>query len=242
MTLLIGAGFLILTIIFFYLLMRLFRPVMPPKAFRNTVIALIVWMIFLAAWSFSGMATQFDRFPVNMAPVLMIPMLTIVIITFLPATKRALARIEPKSIVNLQVFRVFVELLLWACFVQNLLPEQMTFEGRNWDIISGLTAPLAAIFLVRSKWGLALWNIMCLALLVNIVTVAILSMPTPLRVFFNEPSNTIVAYFPFILLPGMLVPLAYGLSFLSLRQIFLLHLRNEETPTIAARSGSVQHN
>jgi hypothetical protein len=37
----------------------------------------------------------------------------------------------------------------------------------------------------------------------------------------NEPANTLVAKFPFILLPGVLVPLAYGLHILSLRQIYL---------------------
>jgi hypothetical protein len=43
-------------------------------------------------------------------------------------------------------------------------------------------------------------------------------MPTPFRVFMNEPSNTIVAKFPIVWLPALLVPLAYGLHFLSLRQ------------------------
>lgn len=216
----IGLGFVVLTILFFWLLLRLFRPAVSAKAFRNMTIAFVGWGIFLSIWSISGMAGRFDLFPLNMAPVLVVPFVSIIIFTFLPATRRALAQIEPRSIARLQVFRVFVELLLWALFVQNLLPVQMTFEGRNFDVISGLTAPVAALLFVRSKWAMAIWNLLCLGLLINIVTVAIMSMPGPLRVFQNEPANTIVAEFPFILLPGMLVPLAYGLSFLSLRQIF----------------------
>ncbi|HEV2479744.1 MAG TPA: hypothetical protein VGS79_08760, partial [Puia sp.] len=47
-------------------------------------------------------------------------------------------------------------------------------------------------------------------------------MPTPLRVFFNEPANTLITQFPFIFLPGMLVPLAFSLHFISLRQMALL--------------------
>ena len=39
------------------------------------------------------------------------------------------------------------------------------------------------------------------------------------RYFINEPANTIVTEFPIIWLPGFLVPLAYGLHFLSLRQL-----------------------
>ena len=236
---LIGFGFIALTLVFFWLLLKLLRPALSPRAFRGTVLALAGWAIFLAVWAFSGMASRFDLFPINMAPVLVIPLVSILVITFLPATRSVLAQIDPKSIARLQVFRVFVEILLWAMFVENLLPVQMTFEGRNWDILSGLTAPFAAMFLVRSKWAMAIWNILCLGLLINIVTIAILSMPVPFRVFNNEPSNTIVATFPFILLPGMLVPLAYGLSFLSLRQVFSLSSPNEETYTSASHSRSL---
>jgi hypothetical protein len=116
---------------------------------------------------------------------------------------------------------VFVEILLWLLFIEHLLPEQMTFEGRNFDIIAGLTAPVIAYFVGQhklSKKGIILWNLICLALLINIVSVAIMSMPTPFQYFTNEPSNTIVTVFPVNWLPGLLVPLAYGLHFLSLRQ------------------------
>ena len=63
------------------------------------------------------------------------------------------------------------------------------------------------------------WNILCLMLLINIVTIALLSAPVPFRVFMNEPANTIVTTFPFIWLPALLVPLAYGLHILSVVQI-----------------------
>jgi hypothetical protein len=185
-------------------------------------------------------ASRFDIFPINMAPVLIVPFVTIIIFTFSKRTLSILSSLPPKAIVQLQVFRVFVEILLWALFVENLLPVQMTFEGRNWDVLSGLTAPLAALFLAKSKWGLAIWNLLCLGLLVNVVTVAILSMPTDLRVFNSGPASTIVTEFPFILLPGMLVPLAYGLSLLSLRQVFSLTSPNEKTSPVTSTTGVVQ--
>jgi hypothetical protein len=230
---LIAIGFIILTIVSFWFPLRLFRS-------RKAVIAVLGWGVFLSIWSLSGMASRFEIFPLNMAPVLLIPFVTIVVFTFSKKTLPILASTPTRSIAQLQVFRVFVELLLWALFVQNLLPVQMTFEGRNWDIISGLTAPLAGIFLSKSKWGLALWNLLCLGLLINVVTVAILSMPTDMRVFNNEPANTIVAEFPFILLPGMLVPLAYGLSLLSLRQVFSLNSPNEKNSAVTSAAGFVQ--
>ena len=49
------------------------------------------------------------------------------------------------------------------------------------------------------------WNALGLALLATIVAVAFLSTPSPLRVFANEPANTIVAAFPYVWLPAFLV-------------------------------------
>jgi hypothetical protein len=117
-----------------------------------------------------------------------------------------------------------VEVLLWILFIDGLLPEQMSFEGRNFDILAGLTAPIIVWFIRTEKISrnaLILWNIVCLGLLTNIVIIAILSTPTPVRIFFEEPSNTIVTYFPVSFLPGLLVPLAYTLHFFSLRQLFI---------------------
>jgi hypothetical protein len=73
---------------------------------------------------------------------------------------------------------------------------------------------------LSKKWIVA-WNLLGIILLFNIVGIALLSAPTPFRYFMNEPANTIAATFPFILLPGFLVPLAYGLHFLSLRQLMV---------------------
>lgn len=54
-----------------------------------------------------------------------------------------------------------------------------------------------------------------------------LSMP-PGRVFHNSPDSSLLTRFPFIYLPGLLVPLAYTLHIFSLRQwgIFLNHQAN----------------
>ena len=42
--------------------------------------------------------------------------------------------------------RVGVEVVLFWLFIKRVVPESMTFEGRNFDIISGITAPFVAYF------------------------------------------------------------------------------------------------
>jgi hypothetical protein len=190
--------------------------------FLRTRYVLIGWAVLISVLSISGFFSNFSSFPPRFVIVLMIPLITLIIISFFSrTTAEILKHVPTKYILRLQVFRVFVELLLWILFLQNLIPIQMTFEGRNFDVLAGITGPIAAYFLVNSKTGLFIWNILSMGLLINIVTIALLSLPTPLRVFMNEPSSAAVTSVPFVWLPGLLVPLAYGLHFLSLRQLTL---------------------
>jgi uncharacterized membrane protein len=99
----------------------------------------------------------------------------------------------------------------------------MTFEGRNFDVITGILALPVGYLIARKKTYssklILAFNIIGIVLLLNILVIAVLSMPTSIRYFMNEPSNTLVGQFPFILLPGVLVPIAYTMHIFSLRQL-----------------------
>jgi hypothetical protein len=224
------AGFIATTLIFYGLLMaRLkkslnstnFTESKKKKIFNGTLIGLIGWAIATSILSWSGVLSDFSTFPPKLIIVLIIPLITVIWLVRTKEVKEILIHTPPESIIWIQSFRIVVEILLWRLYVDNLAPIQMTFEGRNFDILSGLTALLVAYLVANKKISSSLviaWNLACIALLVNIVAIAILSMPTPFRVFMNEPANTIVAKFPIVWLPALLVPLAYGLHFFSLRQ------------------------
>ncbi len=125
---------------------------------------------------------------------------------------RTMSRAPLVWLTGLHVFRIAVELFLWLGFREGFVPVQMTFEGRNFDVFSGILAAGAAWLASRGKLSnamLATWNVVGTALLVNIVTIAVLSMPTPFRQFFNEPANMFVARFPYTWLPVFLVQTAW---------------------------------
>ncbi|RAV98557.1 hypothetical protein [Pseudochryseolinea flava] len=224
-------GFISLTVVFGILLLREIKHALARtdfdqtrqrRIFYTTLFSLLSWLIIISVLSLMGIFNDFSTMPPVLFIVLIVPLAVVIWLLNNDTASIVIHAITPHKLITLQVFRVFVEILLWALFIQGLLPEQMTFDGRNFDIISGLTAPMMAWLVYKQKVSKAivvLWNVCCLALLVNIVTTAILSMPTPFRVFMNEPANTIVATFPFILLPGFLVPLAYTLHFFSLKSI-----------------------
>jgi hypothetical protein len=224
------AGFILTTVIFYGLLLAQLKKSLvstsftenkKKKIFNGTLISLIGWSVVTAILSLSGFLSDFSTFPPKLLIALIIPLIAIIWAVRTKEVKEILMHIPPASIIWIQSFRIVVEILLWRLFVDNVAPIQMTFEGRNFDILSGLSAIVVAILVTKNKISSQLviaWNFAGLALLVNIVTIAILSMPTPLRVFMNEPANTIVTKFPIVWLPALLVPLAYGLHFLSIRQ------------------------
>lgn len=224
-------GFILLTIVCLWLLVKELKKgiaksswdeARKKKFFSVIVITIILWMIFVSVWSASDIMSDFSKFPFNFIPVIAIPLIVVVVTLFSSRLSEILQNIPVANLIYLQSFRFFVELLLWALFVAGIVPEQMTFEGRNFDILAGITAPFMAWLVSKNKISraaLIVWNFAGMLLLINIVTVAILSTPSPLRFFMNEPANTIVAHFPVSWLPGFLVPLAYTLHFFSLKQL-----------------------
>ena len=102
--------------------------------------------------------------------------------------------------------------MLWLS--QNgLVPVEMTFEGRNLDILSGLSAPI--IYLLAFRNGhvnrslLIVWNVAALCLLANVVTIAVLSFPSKFQALGFEHPNIGVTYFPFVWLPSVIVPIVF---------------------------------
>jgi hypothetical protein len=115
-------------------------------------------------------------------------------------------------LVGYQVFRIAVELVLWLLYREGVLPEQMTFEGANLDVVSGVSALFVAGLLARgmqSRWLVWVWNCGALLLLVNIVVIAVRSMPGPWRAYTTEPANTIVLGGVFVWIPAFYVLAAW---------------------------------
>lgn len=113
-------------------------------------------------------------------------------------------------LIGLQAFRIPVEIGLWRLFHDGTVPIHMTFEGRNPDILTGLFAMILAIWVAfRGAPRLVVlgWNLLGVALLVNIVTVAILCFPGPLHLLDGAP-NLVLVRAPFVWLPVFLVPTA----------------------------------
>ncbi len=193
------------------------------------LIGIILWMAVCGILGLSGFYRVLDAVPPRFV-FLIGPGILFVLIVFL--TKRGdkfIDQMDLKWLTLLHVIRVPVELVLYYLFLDGLIPVLMTFEGYNLDILSGITAPLIYYTVFIKKWlgkkGLLLWNFICLALLINILTIALLSAQTPLQQLAFDQPNVGVAYFPFVWLPAVIVPIVLFSHLASIKKL----LSNKKT-------------
>lgn len=184
---------------------------------------LVLWLVFQTVLGIKGFFTVTDTMPPRFV-VLILPPLIMTIIIFLTTRGRAFVEsLNFKALTILHAVRIPVEIVLFWLFLQKAMPQLMTIEGRNFDILSGLSAPIVYYFaFVKNKLGnktLLAWNFICLAILLFTVTNAILSVPTPYQqLAFDQPSVAVL-YFPFIWLPGIVVPLVYFSHLVCIRKL-----------------------
>jgi len=125
--------------------------------------------------------------------------------------KQLAAGLPVAALVGFQAFRLPLELLLHEAYREVLMPVQMSFSGRNFDIVTGISAAVLGLLLWKRSlplWIVQAWNVMGILLLANILTIAILSTPLPIRKFFNEPANVWIKDAPYVWLPAVFVLLA----------------------------------
>lgn len=172
---------------------------------------IIAWMLMQGVISYSGFYLITDTIPPRFLMLVGPPLLFIVVLFATRRGRNFIDGLDLKMLTWLHVVRIPVELVLLWLFQNGQVPELMTFEGRNFDILSGITAPLVVYFgfikNTLSRKVILAWNIICLLLLFNIVGTAILSAPTSFQKFAFDQPNVGVFYFPFVWLPGVIVPL-----------------------------------
>ncbi len=213
---LVNFSFITLLVIMLIALLLVFRKtIVASKAKRRYVAPLLLFALWVVLSILSHQGVFLDtikEMPSAFIPAVLATNLFGVYFALLYKPLQEFADTKMKYAIALQTFRLPLELIFVWLFSLNLLPIQMTFEGRNPDILMGLTAPFIAYFGYHKKvlplWLVIGWNLAGLVLLFNIVTVAILSAPTNFQVFTNLPHNTVVLQSPYHLVPFFLVPLA----------------------------------
>ena len=164
------------------------------KAAGLAALALAVW---LAALSLLVQSGRMASLPLGGLPLFFGPIVLFWTALGLSAVGRLVAATVPLALlVGFQAFRLPLELVLHAWATQGTIPETMTWTGQNWDILSGGLALLAAPFATRFPRVVRMTNIVGLALLLNVMRVAVLSSPVPFG-WGVQPPLLLVFHLPY---------------------------------------------
>lgn len=186
-------------------------------------ILLPFWLIFQATLAVSGFYKVADSTPSRIIIFGILPDFLTIIALFI-FSKDFILKLPLQTLTIIHIVRIPVELVLHWLYQNGQIPQLMTYEGSNFDIISGVTAPIILWLAFRggktNKPVLLIWNLLALGLLINIVTHAFLSYPSSLQQLAFEQPNQAINYFPFIWLPTIIVPIILFSHLASIWQIF----------------------
>ncbi|HEX8288174.1 MAG TPA: hypothetical protein VF556_09265 [Pyrinomonadaceae bacterium] len=190
---------------------------------------LAFWLILQAILSLGGFYTHTTSVPPRLFVLAVLPALLLIIVYFIFFRANFIEPLPLSILTILHIVRIPVEIVLFWLYQQKFIPEAMTFEGRNFDILAGISAPIIYFFAFRkqkvNRTLLIVWNVFALILLLNIIFTSVVAFPSPMqRIAFEQP-NRAVMYFPFVWLPAVIVPIVLFSHLTSLWKLLKNSLR-----------------
>ncbi len=226
----IKAGFILLTLIMASLVYaglttvshRTISDVKVRRQFRlNTFLVLVGWLTYVSTMSMSGIFLS-DSLPPRIPLLIVLPFYAFMIWFFRSSRFRDIIASTPASwLVYSQCFRVLVELLLFGLYLDKILPQAGTFEGYNFEIVTGFSALLIGYLGFTKKvlppLYIQIWNYVGIGSLTVVVFILITHAYYPSLYSNPEPlSLKRFGIFPYTLLAGFLMPLALFMHFFSI--------------------------
>ena len=193
----------------------------------GAAVGTVLWLAVFGAVSASGIL-ETPMLPPPAMLFMVASMLGAIIVAFSRVGAR-LSGLPVAALVGFQAFRLPLEIVLHQWAREGVLPVQMTFNGHNFDIVTGVLAIVVGALARRGRAPRALvlgFNVVGLGLLITVGAIAIMSSPIPLRTYFNDPPVLLAFYFPY----GWIVPVCVAGALLGHLLVFRALARREGSP------------
>src|SRR5690349_15511749 len=135
------------------------------NAGRNAALfaAVIIGALMVAEYAVTsaGALHEWDRRPPPLIVATAIPIILALVTAFSQAGERIAVAASFAAIIGLQAFRFPLELVMHQAAMSGLMPIEMSYSGRNVDIITGILAIPVALAAFRAQAPRALliaWN------------------------------------------------------------------------------------
>lgn len=174
----------------------------------GTAAGVIVWLALTAAIAQSGVLEK-QTVPPRVILLIFSCIVVAAVAALSPLGTRLVRGIPIAALIGFQVFRLPLEIVLHQWWKEGVLPIQMTFEGRNFDIASGILALIIGLWGARRplpRAAIVFFNLSGVALLITVGVIAMLSTPIPIRRFMNDPPVLLAFHAPYV----WIVPFCVG--------------------------------
>jgi len=215
----------VFTLIIFYWIIRNSNSEKVRNRSNLILVVALFWLTLQGFLSYNGIYSHgLNAIPPKMLLLGVLPNIFLIISLFF--TQRGNRFIDSLSIEKytyINVVRIPVEFVLLWLYLNKAIPQSMTFEGLNYDIIMGLTAPLIIYYGYKKKKLttpiILVWNVIGIVLLMSVVVIGLFSAPFPIQKLAFDQPNIGLLYFPFSWLPTFIVPIVILGHLISIRQI-----------------------
>ena len=205
-------SFFIITTLLFYV-MFLFTMIKGnervKKRMHMVTLLLLAWLIFQSTLSLNGWYMDRKTVPPHVMFPLVVMFVSLGLMFGTGRGRRFVGGLNDEILTWLHVVRIPVEIALYLFASQKAIPWSMTFEGHNFDIIFGITAPIVAILAFRKKVismkVVRIWNVLGLISVLIVVITGVGAIPN-LQWWDGSQPNYAVMHFPGIWLPAFIVP------------------------------------
>ncbi len=195
---------------------------------RKKIILVIGGLIGFHLYTFSiaitGMLQNYD-FPPRFVIFLIIPAFTFSgFFIYKNKNKKWIQTIPQHWLIFYQSFRILIETIFVFTVAKGILHPNVTIEGYNYDMVFGYTAPIIGILIMRNstkfKSLAILWNYLGLAVISVIIFLFISTIYFP-ELYGSETylMPTEFGKYPYVLVPGFLMPSAVFIHILSIVQL-----------------------
>ncbi|MFK7949654.1 MAG: hypothetical protein AB8G11_18830 [Saprospiraceae bacterium] len=199
------------------------------KTIRNRRMGILIgffifWGIYLYILSSQQILFELSL-PPRVPLLIFVPLIVVTTIFYFRNRNDEVLHNIPKTYpIYYQSFRIMVETLLLYTFYAGILTQKATFEGWNFDVIMGISAPFVAYFIypkLDKYHSLAkAWNILGIFMVLFVAFIVATSFYLPS--FWNSDTPTMSTQFvelPYLLVAGFLAPSAIFIHVVALMQL-----------------------
>ncbi len=187
------------------------------------VLGLLLWHIYTIVLDKIGLMNDFEL-PPKFAVFLIVPAFLFTgFFLYSNRNQPWIQNIPTQWLIFYQSFRILIELLFVYSVTAGILHPNVTIEGYNYDMVFGFTAIVIGLLFVKNKISkkmLLWWNYLGLTIIAFIIFLFVTTIYAPQFYGLAGPLMPIdFTFYPYILVPGFLMPSAVFVHVLSIVQL-----------------------